>query len=355
MTKEDLEKVIDFYFDFSQANNREFITFIFFGGEPFLHMDLMRHGIDYACKKHEEVYPLINIEFATDTNGTIWNDKVKEFILYWYKKSGQIRIMYSTDGLPTVNSITRPAANKTIDSGEIIDRNLREIVPWMKEHGFRENKEYRVNTVVSPQNLLYLFDSFKYYREEMGFENGLRFKFVVEANWTEQDAATYNQQLKKIFDYCVENELFDLLKHSKQFGQRITDPNPNWVPSIMCGVAGRSISVAPNRKLYPCHRRYFTNPEDYFGEIYDDGTYWIDQQKYDYYYYANHIENVYVDGHSCKDCKMKKNKYCTICINSNRNMNGLESIGCAGNCLMASIEFKWQMNTYKYFMENDLL
>ena len=87
MTKTQLEYAINFYFDFAKANNRNFITFIFFGGEPFLHMDLMRHGIDYALEKKKE-YKGINIEFATDTNGMIWNDEVKEFILDWYKKSG---------------------------------------------------------------------------------------------------------------------------------------------------------------------------------------------------------------------------------------------------------------------------
>ena len=200
-----------------------------------------------------------------------------------------------------------------------------------------------------------MYDSFVYYHQELGFKEGLRFKYVTEAKWTPEDAELYNEQLRKIFDYCVENKMYDSLKNQRQFGSRIKDPDPTWIPAIMCGVANRSISMGPNLKMYPCHRRYFTNPDDFYGEILEDGTYKFDQQKYDYYYYANHKQYVYVNGKNCLDCQKEKNKYCFICINSNRSRNGLESVGCGENCLMADIEFKWQMFTYNYFKENELL
>ena len=146
-----------------------------------------------------------------------------------------------------------------------------------------------------------------------------------------------------------------VLKNMHQFGAKVKYglKRSKNIPA-MCGVGNKSFCIAPNMKIYPCHRRFFTNPEDFIGEIVNHKGKII-EDKYDFCLTANNPKNICTNGISCYECLQTKNTYCRICINSNKAKNGNELIGCSGNCLISSIEDIWQTTTYNYFKEKGVV
>lgn len=83
---DDVEKVIDFIV----TQNKDIETnIIFFGGEPFLNLSIIKHTIKVFKDKH----PYFHVNYSLTTNGTIINDEIINII-----RDNNILILISLDG-----------------------------------------------------------------------------------------------------------------------------------------------------------------------------------------------------------------------------------------------------------------
>ena len=90
MKNEIAEKGIRFLVNGAIKNNQNYIDIGFFGGEPTLEIDLMEHILDYAYAYTEQIKITEGISntprFNLTTNGTIFNNRLEQFLNKWYHK-----------------------------------------------------------------------------------------------------------------------------------------------------------------------------------------------------------------------------------------------------------------------------
>ncbi len=87
MTPATARSAVDFLFENSGDLSK--VVIVFFGGEPFLNLDLMASAVDYAREKADGR----EVDFAVTTNATLLNDKAERFI-----KDNNIGVTVSIDG-----------------------------------------------------------------------------------------------------------------------------------------------------------------------------------------------------------------------------------------------------------------
>jgi sulfatase maturation enzyme AslB (radical SAM superfamily) len=122
-TEEDVAKFIDNLVDIEKDN----ISIVLFGGEPFLRWDLIK----FALKYKQDKYPNLNIWFSTATNGIKFKSKtfLKEVKKY-LEKYPFLTIEVSYDGSGTYRRVDNKGKDRTKDIEKAL-RNFEELnVPY---------------------------------------------------------------------------------------------------------------------------------------------------------------------------------------------------------------------------------
>ena len=114
---------------------------------------------------------------------------------------------------------------------------------------YRKNYNANLGTklTISPENIAYLYDGIKNFID-LKFKN-IHFNPVFENVWENKHAKIYYNQLKKIVDYIVDNQLTDYYNmdfFSKTHGQKSYNDNN------FCGGNGKMLMINPSGNYYPC-------------------------------------------------------------------------------------------------------
>ncbi len=287
-----LEKDID-------EDNRRGINFTFFGGEPTLVPGLCKKIIEYTKKRCTEEN--VKYDFYIVTNGTIFNDDVKDMYLTWFNATGKApRVQLSLEGLPSLQDIGRPSANKNISSSQLV----RETVAKYKE--FYDEQKWSwdnvcVHCVLSKKSLPYAFKSYEYIWRTLGITD-IGFGWVIEDAWDDEDMEILQKNVSKISGFLNERTT-----NEKRFPFKVFDNGCSG-----CGSGRSLITVTPDGTVYACHRFYFftKNKQDVdlsLGNI-NNETNKVNEE----------IRQKYID----LDTHEITDKDCQVCIATNYELTG---------------------------------
>jgi uncharacterized protein len=137
MTTESAEKAVDFLFSHSRDINS--VNIGFYGGEPLLRYDLIRHVVKYVSEK----YYGKKITYSITTNGSLLTDEMVEFFI-----EHEIYPMISFDGPREIHDKYRRFAHNGKGTYEVVVNKLKHISIKFPEF-FRK---LRFSTVVDPLN-----------------------------------------------------------------------------------------------------------------------------------------------------------------------------------------------------------
>lgn len=249
MKFEDAKKLIDMllesderlagYIDtsFSPAIILEFI-----GGEPFLNIELIEKICDYFFDKAIEMCHPWATMFCISicSNGTLYFDPRVQRFLNKYKDKMSFSV--TIDG----NKELHDACRVFHDGSPSYDLAVAAANDWMSRGYYMGSK-----ITIAPGNLQYLYDAI-IHMVELGYDD-INANTVYEKGWELHHAIEFYNQLVKVADYWIDNNLVEThylsLFIDSFFKPKDENDIDNW-----CGGTGSMLSMDPDGYLYPCIR-----------------------------------------------------------------------------------------------------
>lgn len=243
------KKLIDLLLDSTKENNQYIniencggIVLDFIGGEPLLEIELIDKICSYfiqqaIIKKH----PWRNrYAISIGSNGVLYFDeKVQQFLKKYNNKTN---LNITIDG----NKELHDSCRVFPDGSGSYDIAFKAAKDWMRVNGSINSK-----LTIAPENVMYLYDA-TIDMINMGY-TVITCNCVYEEGWTVEHAKIYYDQLKKIADYLIDNDLIDrigfrILSTMAHY-PKMEDDNNNW-----CGGNGSMLAMDPDGYLYNCIR-----------------------------------------------------------------------------------------------------
>lgn len=246
MSKEIGKQAVDFIFDKEKINGYydlddcPGVILEFIGGEPLLEIELMDYIVEYFKFKAFE----INHPWATNyminitSNGILFNtDKVQNFLK---RNSGKVSIGITIDGNKELHDSCRIFPDGS-GSYDIVEKSIKK---WVEFIGDAQTK-----ITLAPENVSFLNDALKNV-----WSLGIKGAFtncIFEEGWETKHATILYNEMKKLSDYMIENELYTT-NYCSLFDETIGMPlidDKNW-----CGGNGQMLAIGTDGKCYPCIR-----------------------------------------------------------------------------------------------------
>lgn len=240
MTFDTAKKAIDLLFNEKILYNEKPVNLEFIGGEPFLEIDLIDQICDYftltAFILDHQWFNEYSFNFTT--NGLLYNnEKVQKFI---NKNFNHVNITLSIDGTENKHNINRVYPNGKGSYNDVI----KSIPNWLKQFPNASTK-----VTISSDDVPYIFESLVHLIN-LGIKK-IDINCVYENVWKEGDELLYEEQLFKLADYFIKNDLFNKVNCSffSEFIGRPLNDNKNW-----CGSGDNMMAIDYKGDFYPCNR-----------------------------------------------------------------------------------------------------
>lgn len=185
---------------------------------------------------------LIRTKISICSNGLLYfEDKVQNFIRkfgYWCE------VGFSIDGDKTLHDMCRVDLN----GNGTYDRAIKAA---LVHHEFAHDT-LNTKMTLSPQNISYTANAIIDLIQK-GFVD-IWVNCIYEEGWTYEHGAILYQQLKKVADYVIDNDLYSKV-FIRMFDRKSYQPLPETETANWCGgVADMNLSVNYTGKLYSCIR-----------------------------------------------------------------------------------------------------
>ncbi len=238
------KKFIDRLLETDEMQYTEAVILEFIGGEPLIEVELIDQIADYfklrAFELNHDWY--WNYRISICTNGVNYSsDEVQNFIK---KNSNKLSITISIDGNKEKHDMQRVF----LDGTGSFDKINESIDLWMSQ--------FRPTTKVTfaSDDLPLLYDSILSL-----WNRGIKevsANVVFEDVWKDGDDLILEEQLKKLADYVIDNNLHDKGYYCSFFDESIGNPySDEDMDLTYCG-AGKMIALSPTGNIYPCIRYY---------------------------------------------------------------------------------------------------
>lgn len=206
------------------------ITIEFFGGEPFMNFPLIVDVCEYVSKEYCDK----NIQFCTTTNGTLINDRIKEWLV---QHKDNFECALSLDGTKKMHDINRRYPNGT-GSYDDIDIEF-----------FLDNYiSPRAKMTVSQETLPYLSEGVKHL-DKLGFHSVVDLA-SNENYWSMDNIETIIQQLNSLVDYYTNNDNQQICRMVDYDLLRIFIDKDE--PFQYCGAGKNMVTYDVDGSWYPC-------------------------------------------------------------------------------------------------------
>ena len=238
------KRAIDYILSNRQIFNDEAVVWEFIGGEPFLEIDLIDQICDYIkFQMYRLDHPWFSAYmFNFSSNGVLYDTlKVQNYIK---KNKGHLSIGISIDG----NKIKHDLQRVKPDGTGSYDDVVKNVPLWQKQFPGNSTK-----ATFAHEDLPFLKDSI------ISLWNlGIKIvsaNVVFEDVWTDGDDIIFENQLKELADYILENKLWS------EYSVRFFDPSIGFpvgdeqLKRNYCGT-GRMLAIDCKGNFYPCIRFY---------------------------------------------------------------------------------------------------
>jgi uncharacterized protein len=235
MTGRVMEQALDFLLQNSGGVKR--LQVDFFGGEPLLAFDEIRHGVKYARSLEKEHGR--TILFTLTTNALLLNREVLDFI-----KAEGMSLILSLDGPEDVNDLFRKRRDGRGSYHEVIE-NIRLAQSMLPPHSYYVRGTFTART-------LHILETLKFMEDE-GFIN-----VSLEPVACPDDApyALREEHLESLLEKYREIALWLQGRKMKFFHFNLEMDNPLCLTRRItgCGAGAEYLAVDPRGDIYPCHQ-----------------------------------------------------------------------------------------------------
>lgn len=240
MSLEMIEKGIDFAFSAGD------VRITFFGGEPLLEFESIRHAVAYAQKKSKETQKKL-LRFSLTVNGTLLDDKKLA-----YFKEENFFVAVSLDGIPEANDFHRVYTDGSPSYTDVV-RGLDLV---KKYYG-----KTATSSTVDPGTVQWLSQSFLHI-VELGVSR-FSFNFNYDAPWNEDTLDVYKHQMALVTEHYINAFRAGNAINYTTFTSKIRG-HLNGRLRSKCLFGEGEVTLAPSGRLYPCERLV---GEDMGGEL----------------------------------------------------------------------------------------
>ena len=234
---------VDYILDHEDEMPQRSVVWDFIGGEPFLEIDLIDKVCDYLKTEmfRRNHHWFNSYRFSFSTNGINYDsEKVQRFI---EKNKSHLSIGITIDGTEMKHDINR--VYKGTGKGSYKDV-VRNIPLWLEQFPNGGTK-----VTISSADIPYIKESVMHLFS-LGIHE-VNINCVFEDVWKDGDDRIFEDQLVKLADAIIDNDLYE--ENSCSFFTELigkpmdrVDENRNW-----CG-AGKMLSVDAAGNFYPCTR-----------------------------------------------------------------------------------------------------
>lgn len=246
MPKEIGEQAVDFII--ANSGQRRNCELDFFGGEPLLNMETVKHVVSYVRRREQETGKVFKLTLTT--NGVLLNDDAIQYL-----NENNISLVLSMDGRQEVHDHMRPYAD---GSGSFRDvaANVRKAIRS------RNNQNYYLRGTFTAHNLDFAADVLA--MADLGFTQ-LSVEPVVAKDC---DYALEEEHLPVLFEQYEQLavEYLNRKLHGPAFDFFHFNLDINNGPCVAkrlsgCGAGHEYFAVTPEGDLYPCHQ--FVGRDEY--------------------------------------------------------------------------------------------
>jgi len=296
-----------------QTPGNSSVGVVFFGGEPLLHKDLIRHTIRQTQLLSAELQRPFH--FKITTNGLLLD---QEFIDY--SKETNLFIALSMDGIQSAHDKHRI----DIEGKGTFQRVEQSAIHLLASHPYAP-----VLMTVNP-------DTVQWYAQSVRYLYTLGFHYIIcslnyAAPWTEEDMAVLKEQYQKLADYYYEMTLAEEKFYLSPFEVKISSHiNHKTYKHERCELGKRQLSVGPDGSIFPCVQ-FVGEPEFAIGHV----STGLDEQRRELLYNQNEAEK-----ETCKTCAVRGrcNHYCG-CMNKQTtgSIDEVSPVQCANERILLPI------------------
>ena len=239
-----IDKLLTDQYEQISTKNKKGIIFEFIGGEPFLMIDLVSQITEYLwdsmIKLNHPWLPFSRISISS--NGLLYFDpKVQEYL---NKYGTFISLGISLDG----NKKLHDACRIDLNGNGSYDRVIAAVRAYKDYHNIMPS----IKMTYAPANIGNLFESMVYLISE-GYTD-LQGNCVFEEGWDTSHATILYNELKKLADYLLCNDLYNKINVAffVEDNHMPLDPsqNENW-----CGGTGCTmLAIDTKGECYRCIR-----------------------------------------------------------------------------------------------------
>lgn len=273
------------------------VVWDFIGGEPTLEMDLIDKICDYILismysRKHKWFY---KYRFMIGTNGLLYaSDSLQRFIK---KHDVNVHVAITIDGNKEKHDMSR----KKIDGSGSYNDVMRIIPLWIAQTHNNSTK-----STFSSNDLPYLKDSIISLWQN-GITNVMA-NVVFEDAWKEGDDLVFEEQLRLLADYVIDNKLWN--KYSVRFfSQGLGFPrSDSSMKANMCG-SGNMLAINYKGDYYPCVRFMESALDHYSGRKIGNINTGVDTNKVRAFYA---LSGNAISSDECMECPISNEcNWCT--------------------------------------------
>lgn len=249
------EKAVDFIL--KNSGNLKNLEIDFFGGEPLLAYDTVKHVVDYARSQEKNYNKKIN--FTITTNAVLLND---EKIHYLHENMDNI--VMSLDGRKEINDRMRVRLNDKGSYDEILPK-----IKKMVELRVRDKKSYYIRGTFTRYNLDFAEDV--KHLSDLGFSE-ISIEPVLakgeDYEIREEDLNIIYTQYEKIAEEYLLRKNTNKKFRFYHFNIDIYRGPCVYKRLIACGAGREYFAVTPEGDIYPCHQ--FVGLEEFkMGNVFD--------------------------------------------------------------------------------------
>lgn len=254
-TTDGIEKAIDY----AVSNVNSFspnspLCIVFFGGEPLMRVDLIKHAIDYAKTKYHDK----QITYSITTNGTILTDEIVKIF-----KENNFAVLVSIDGPDNEFNLRKDnAGNKSY-------YKVMDFIKAMKDNGIYT--ELRATIVNTNPYIVETFDFFEH--QKLPFS--VSFAYPSENknhHWSDHDNNVI-KLIKSQFDNLVDYYIGVIKRNHPIYNKRFYLWNETFRfrenKRIACGAGRTYFTIMSSGDIFSC-AHFMNQKERSIGNISND-------------------------------------------------------------------------------------
>lgn len=242
IAKEFIDHLLKDDYGYINRYNSPAIIIEFIGGEPLMEVELIRKIYEYFLEQCYELnHPWFTLHrLSICSNGMqYFDEEVQDFFKEY---AHNISFNISIDGNKELHDSCRIQPN-----GEgSYDVDMVALNHYNRNYTPERNSKM----TLAPENISHLFESVvDFINHDM---TSINLNCVFEEGWKPKHALIEYQQLKKLADYILENDLEHL--YISIFNERPEGMQSKYADGNFCGGLGSMLSLRPNGQFYPCIR-----------------------------------------------------------------------------------------------------